>query len=72
MKLASKMHFCNPFNQRNQTAEELFAATNKELHQEAKEWLMRTTKNCTILFVFIATIAFAAAYTVLGGSDEST
>ena len=33
---------------------------------------MRTTENCTILSVFIATVAFAAAYTVPGGSDGST
>eukprot|EP00261_Vitis_vinifera_P017043 XP_010646521.1 PREDICTED: protein ACCELERATED CELL DEATH 6-like [Vitis vinifera] len=33
---------------------------------------MRTGENCTILSVFIATVAFAAAYTVPGGSDGST
>ena len=33
---------------------------------------MRTTENCTILSVFIATVAFAAAYTVPGGPDQST
>lgn len=72
VKLACKMHFSNPLNKDQQTAEELFAAKNEKLHQEAKEWLMRTTENCTILSVFIATVAFAAAYTVPGGPDQST
>ena len=31
----------NPLNKENKTAEELFAARNEQLHQEAKEWLMR-------------------------------
>ncbi|KAJ9689830.1 hypothetical protein PVL29_012481 [Vitis rotundifolia] len=72
VKSACKMHLTKPLNKDHQTAEELFAASNENLHKEAKEWLMRATENCTILSVFIATVAFAAAYTVPGGSDEST
>ncbi|KAJ9679556.1 hypothetical protein PVL29_021467 [Vitis rotundifolia] len=72
VKSASRMHFSKALNRMNQTAEELFAATNDQLHREAKEWLMRTTENCTIVAVFIATVAFAAAYTVPGGPDQST
>ena len=72
MKSDCKMHLTKPLNNNHQTAEEFFAASNEKLHQEAKEWLMRTGENCTILSVFIATVAFAAAYTVPGGSDGST
>ena len=72
MKKACKLHVTKPLNKENKTAEELFAASNEKLHQEAKEWLTRTTENCTILSVFIATVAFAAAYTVPGGPDQST
>ncbi|WJZ84420.1 hypothetical protein VitviT2T_004037 [Vitis vinifera] len=70
VKLACKMHLTKPLNKDNQTAEELFAARNERLHRDAKEWLMRTTENCTILSVFIATVAFAAAYTVPGGPNQ--
>ncbi|KAL6347348.1 hypothetical protein AAG906_016821 [Vitis piasezkii] len=66
------MHLTKPLNKDNQTAEELFAARNERLHRDAKEWLMRTTENCTILSVFIATVAFAAAYTVPGGPNQDT
>ena len=70
VKLACKMHWTKPLNKDNQTAEELFAARNERLHRDAKEWLMRTTENCTILSVFIATVAFAAAYTEPGGPNQ--
>ncbi|KAL6346959.1 hypothetical protein AAG906_006019 [Vitis piasezkii] len=72
VKSACKMHLTKPLNKDNQTAEELFAAGNEKLHQDAKEWLMRTTENCTILSIFIATVAFAAAYTVPGGPNQDT
>ncbi|KAJ9689829.1 hypothetical protein PVL29_012480 [Vitis rotundifolia] len=72
VKSACKMHLTKPLNNDHQTAEELFAASKENLHQEAKEWLMRTGENCTILSVFIATVAFAVAYTVPGGPDQST
>ncbi|KAL6333868.1 hypothetical protein AAG906_031167 [Vitis piasezkii] len=60
VKKACQKCLIKPLNKENKTAEELF------------EWLMRTTENCTILSVFIATVAFAAAYTVPGGPDQST
>ncbi|KAL6332598.1 hypothetical protein AAG906_009918 [Vitis piasezkii] len=72
VKKACKMHLTEPLNNDHQTAEELFAASNENLHKDAKEWLMATTENCTILSVFIATVAFAVAYTVPGGSDGTT
>ncbi|KAL6332629.1 hypothetical protein AAG906_009949 [Vitis piasezkii] len=72
VKKACQVHVAKPLNKENKTAEELFATRNEQLHKEAKEWLMRTTENCTLLSVFIATVAFAAAYTVPGGPDQNT
>ena len=72
VKKACQVHVTKPLNKENKTAEELFATRNEKLHKEAKEWLMRTTENCTLLSVFIATVAFAAAYTVPGGPDQNT
>ena len=68
VKSTCKMLVINPLNKENKTAEELFATRNEQLHQEAKEWLMRTTENCTMFSVFIAIVAFVAAYIVLEGS----
>ncbi|XP_034697349.1 ankyrin repeat-containing protein ITN1-like [Vitis riparia] len=72
VKKACQVHVTKPLNKENKTAEELFVTRNEKLHREAKEWLMRSTENCTLLSVFIATVAFAAAYTVPGGPDQNT
>ncbi|KAL6332618.1 hypothetical protein AAG906_009938 [Vitis piasezkii] len=72
VKKACQVHVTKPLNKENKTAEELFATRNEKLHKDAKEWLMRSTENCTLLSVFIATVAFAAAYTVPGGPDQNT
>ncbi|XP_015879496.2 uncharacterized protein LOC107415650 [Ziziphus jujuba] len=54
------------------TAYELFGRTHKDLHKDAREWLKNTAKSCSTVAVLIATVAFAAAYTVPGGSDSKT
>ena len=73
-----KVHYSSIVWQQRQTIEKLSnnysppsPKHNEQLHVEAKEWLMRTTENCTILSVFIATVAFAAIYTVPGGPNQN-
>lgn len=48
----------------------LFALNKEPLREKSQEWLKRTAENCSIVAVLIATVAFAAAYTVPGGSKE--
>ncbi|CAK9151343.1 unnamed protein product [Ilex paraguariensis] len=59
-------------NSEGKTAEGLFADNNEELRHKAEEWLRETAKNCTIVAVLIVTVAFAAAYTVPGGSNPNS
>lgn len=54
------------------TPEELFATANNELRAQSKEWLIHTAEGCSVVAVLIATVAFAAAYTVPGGANEET
>ncbi|KAF3955939.1 hypothetical protein CMV_018899 [Castanea mollissima] len=54
------------------TAEGLFDKTNKELRQKAIEWIKRTAEGCSLMAVLIATVAFAAAYTIPKGSNGQT
>ncbi|KAL5764074.1 hypothetical protein ACOSQ2_016668 [Xanthoceras sorbifolium] len=54
------------------TAKALFAAANNDLRLSSKERLKRTAEGCSVVAVLIATVAFAAAYTVPGGSNENT
>ncbi|XP_030964191.1 ankyrin repeat-containing protein NPR4-like [Quercus lobata] len=65
-------HFVDHRNNQGLTAEALFNTTNKELRLNAKEWIKRTAEGCTIVAVLIATVAFAAAYTIPGGSNGQT
>ncbi|PWA51848.1 ankyrin repeat-containing domain, PGG domain protein [Artemisia annua] len=54
------------------TAEQLFIENNAQLRIDAKEWMKSTAQNCSVVAVLIATVAFAAAYTVPGGPNQST
>ncbi|XP_035544565.1 ankyrin repeat-containing protein ITN1-like [Juglans regia] len=49
-----------------------FHKANNELRTAATEWLKRTSEGCTVVAVLIATVAFAAAYTVPGGPNSQT
>ncbi|XP_059662994.1 ankyrin repeat-containing protein At5g02620-like [Cornus florida] len=68
----SATYYTNHCNSQGQTAEELFATNMDRSRKDAIEWLKRTAENCSIVSVLIATVAFAAAYTVPGGPNQST
>ncbi|KAG6641810.1 ankyrin repeat-containing protein At5g02620-like [Carya illinoinensis] len=65
-------HFKEHRNNMKLTAWGLFHQTNNELRTTAAEWLKRTSEGCTVVAVLIATVAFAAAYTVPGGPNSQT
>ncbi|XP_057513281.1 ankyrin repeat-containing protein At5g02620-like isoform X2 [Actinidia eriantha] len=65
-------HLTKYLNNERKTAGELFETKYTKLWEEAKEWLKRTAENCSIVSVLIATVAFAAAYTVPGGPNQNT
>nr|XP_017238219.1 PREDICTED: uncharacterized protein LOC108211199 isoform X1 [Daucus carota subsp. sativus] len=64
-----KTHYHKTLNKDLETADQLFSAKKEPIRQEAQEWMKRTAENCSIVAVLIATVAFAAAYTVPGGSN---
>ncbi|KAL7213624.1 hypothetical protein ACSBR2_016204 [Camellia fascicularis] len=72
VKKISTIHFTRHFNKKGQTADRLFAENNIKHCTEAKEWLKCTSKNCSIVAVLISTVAFAVAYTIPGGPNQST
>ncbi|KAI3765288.1 hypothetical protein L2E82_15318 [Cichorium intybus] len=53
------------------TAHEVFSETNDKLRANAKDWMCENAKNCSIVAVLIATVAFTSAYTVPGGTNET-
>ncbi|XP_058217995.1 uncharacterized protein LOC131329000 isoform X4 [Rhododendron vialii] len=65
-------HLLNTINMNKKTAQQLFDAENQDLREKAKEWLKSTAENSSIVAILIATVAFAAAYTIPGGPNQST
>ncbi|KAK1393310.1 hypothetical protein POM88_012366 [Heracleum sosnowskyi] len=67
-----KTHYHKTLNNDFQTADRLFAANKEPLRDAAQEWMKRTAENCSIVAVLIATVAFAAAYTVPGPGGSNS
>ncbi|XP_043697551.1 ankyrin repeat-containing protein ITN1-like, partial [Telopea speciosissima] len=54
----------------NHTPYELFASTHTELMKGGEEWMKNTAASCSIVATLIATVVFAAVFTVPGGNDQ--
>ncbi|XP_060674069.1 uncharacterized protein LOC107435263 [Ziziphus jujuba] len=65
-------HYVMNHSKGGQTAPDFFEKSHAYLLQEAQNWLKRTSESCSVIAVLIATVAFTVAYTVPGGSDQST
>ncbi|XP_039161259.1 uncharacterized protein LOC108958793 [Eucalyptus grandis] len=60
------------FQLHRKTYWEVFVEQRKELHKEAGQWMKDTSSSCSLVATLIITVAFAAAFTVPGGNDNST
>jgi hypothetical protein len=52
------------------TAFELFQEEHKGQLKLAQEWIEKTSQSCSAVAVLLATVVFAAAYTIPGGSND--
>ncbi|XP_038693140.1 ankyrin repeat-containing protein At5g02620-like isoform X2 [Tripterygium wilfordii] len=59
-------------NKDGKTARALFTDEHKELKKEGEEWMKKTAESSTVVAALIATIMFAAAFTLPGGLDDKT
>ena len=53
------------------TAKQLFMEKHDDLLKNACQWMKGTAESCSTVAVLVATVVFAAAYTVPGGTNES-
>ncbi|KAM0037976.1 putative ankyrin repeat-containing domain, PGG domain, ankyrin repeat-containing domain superfamily [Helianthus debilis subsp. tardiflorus] len=53
------------------TPRELFTEEHKELIREGEKWMKETASQCMVVAALIATIVFAAAFTVPGGYNQN-
>ncbi|KAL8194093.1 hypothetical protein R6Q57_026335 [Mikania cordata] len=58
-------------NEDGLTPHELFTIEHKELVTQGEKWMKGTANQCMVVAALIATIVFAAAFTVPGGYDQN-
>ena len=62
--------FLSMKNNKDQTPWNLFTKKHKDLKIEGEKWMKDTANFCMIVSTLITTVAFAAAFTVPGGSNQ--
>ncbi|CAA2967519.1 Hypothetical predicted protein [Olea europaea subsp. europaea] len=60
----------NMKNKDGKTPRELFSKKHKGLRQDGEKWMKDTASSCMVVATLIATVAFAAVFTVPGGNNE--
>jgi hypothetical protein len=63
-------HYVEHPNDDGKTARELFKDNHEKQLHNARTWIKETTQSCSTVAALVATVVFAAAYTVPGGSDD--
>ncbi|KAI3955249.1 hypothetical protein MKW98_020882 [Papaver atlanticum] len=59
-------------NKDGETPAEVFTEQHKALKKDGEVWMKETANACMLVSALIATVMFAAAFTVPGGNDQST
>lgn len=59
-------------NEQGRTPQILFTEEHKGLVQEGEKWMKDTASSCMLVATLIATVMFAAAFSVPGGNNEIT
>ncbi|KAG6411175.1 hypothetical protein SASPL_129253 [Salvia splendens] len=59
-------------NKEKQTPQMLFTKEHEKLKEAGEKWMKDTANACTIAAALIATVMFAAAFTVPGGIEEAS
>ncbi|KAK3188530.1 hypothetical protein Dsin_028091 [Dipteronia sinensis] len=63
-------YFTQHHDKNNKTAKELFRQKHETQLQEAQKWIKETSQSCSGVAVLVATVVFAAAFTVPGGNND--
>ncbi|KAK9226940.1 hypothetical protein WN943_011988 [Citrus x changshan-huyou] len=59
-------------NSEGRTPHILFSEEHRRLVREGEKWMKDTASSCMVVATLIATVMFAAAFTVPGGNDDSS
>ncbi|TXG70473.1 hypothetical protein EZV62_005408 [Acer yangbiense] len=64
-------HYKTHRDNKDKTAMELFKEMHAEQLSNAQRWIKETSQSCSGVAVLVATVVFAAAFTVPGGTNDS-
>ena len=54
------------------TPKEIFVEAHQDLQKDGEKWMKNTSNHCMLVATLIATVIFAAAFTVPGGNNQET
>ncbi|KAK2644573.1 hypothetical protein Ddye_019768 [Dipteronia dyeriana] len=63
-------YFTQHLDKSGRTAKQLFREKHKDQLKEAQQWIKETSQSCSGVAVLVATVVFAAAFTVPGGTRD--
>ncbi|KAL6210598.1 hypothetical protein ACLB2K_015830 [Fragaria x ananassa] len=71
VKNSMPFHFFIRYNKENKTARDIFTETHTKIIMDGGNWLTTTSQSCSVVAALVATVAFATATTVPGGTNDS-
>ncbi|XP_062094517.1 ankyrin repeat-containing protein ITN1-like isoform X2 [Humulus lupulus] len=63
-------HYITQKNKKKKTPNEMFTSQHKPLLSKGEEWMKSTASSCMIVATLIATVVFAAAFSLPGGNND--
>ncbi|CAI9760027.1 unnamed protein product [Fraxinus pennsylvanica] len=70
LQMQRELQWFKMTNTEGKTPRELFTEEHEKLREAGEDWLKDTATSCMVVATLIATVAFAAAFTVPGGNQE--
>ncbi|KAH1243697.1 Ankyrin repeat-containing protein ITN1 [Glycine max] len=65
-------NFYARYNNKGQTAKQVFIITHQPLVREGRKWLSKTSESCSLVAALVATVAFTTSTAIPGGANEVT
>ncbi|CAJ1941118.1 unnamed protein product [Sphenostylis stenocarpa] len=65
-------NFYARYNNKGQTAKQVFINSHELLVKEGRKWLSKTSDSCTLVAALVATVAFTTSTAIPGGASEET
>ncbi|KAK7245726.1 hypothetical protein RIF29_40575 [Crotalaria pallida] len=64
-------NFYERYNNKGQTAKQIFVSTHGQLVREGSKWLRNTAESCSVVAALVATVAFSTSTSIPGGPDQN-